>query len=169
MPAPAPLNPLADLGVSLRESVPSDSEFVYLVKVAAFREYVERVWEWDEQEQRQRHDRRCASQDVRIVQVGDQDVGFLSTERTPGHLAVRQLFIHPSHQRRGVGTACMGRLISEADRVGLVIALQVLKVNRGARRFYERLGFRSAGETHTHIQMQRGPKRGDHSWVRTEK
>ena len=57
--------------LSLRKAYASDSEFVFAVKEAAFREYVEQIWGWDDSYQRQLHNRRFAAQDFRIIQFRD--------------------------------------------------------------------------------------------------
>ena len=66
--------------LSIRKAQATDSEFVFTVKKAAFREYVEQIWGWDDTYQRDLHDRRFAAQDIRIIQFDGTDIGFLSTE-----------------------------------------------------------------------------------------
>ena len=139
----------------LREASPDDSEFAYLVKKAAFRGYIERVWGWDEECQRELHQRRFASQDFRVIQSAGIDVGILAIERRPDCLKVNQLFIMPDHQGRGIGTACMRVIIEEAQTRRISIRLQVLKVNSRAIAFYRRLGFTPIDENATHVQMER--------------
>jgi len=46
--------------LKLRKATTHDSEFAYQTKKTAFREYVEKVWGWDEEEQRKLHERRFA-------------------------------------------------------------------------------------------------------------
>lgn len=41
--------------ISLRHAAEEDRDFAFAVKKAAFREYVEKVWAWDETEQRTLH------------------------------------------------------------------------------------------------------------------
>ncbi len=55
---------------------------------------------------------------------------------------VAALFIAPKFQRRGVGT----RFLDIAKRMKRTLCLNVYARNRGAIRFYERCGFRIAGE-----------------------
>jgi GNAT superfamily N-acetyltransferase len=141
--------------LKLRRATERDSEFAYRVKTAAFRQYVEQVWGWDEDEQRQLHAKRFAAQDSRIVSVADEDVGVMAVVVEPGCLKLNQLFILPERQSRGIGGECMSLLIDEARRLGLPIRLGVLRVNSRALVFYERCGFVRTGETETHILMQR--------------
>ena len=49
--------------LTLRNAGPNDSEFAYCAKKDAFKEYVEKVWGWDEEEQRQLHEQRFCEND----------------------------------------------------------------------------------------------------------
>lgn len=139
--------------LSLRLAISDDSEFAYQTKRAAFKVYVDQVWGWDEDQQRELHDARFSAQDFRVIQVDGIDVGILAMEQKPECIKVNQIFIHPDHQNKGYGTACMKELIHEANKDALPIQLQVMKVNHSAITFYKRLGFDEVGETETHIQM----------------
>ena len=141
--------------LSFRKAHTSDSEFVFTVKKAAFREYVEQVWGWDDNYQRELHNRRFAAQDVCIIQFRGTDVGFLSTSSTPDTLKVNQLFILPEYQGKGIGSACMMRIVDDARLEGKSVALQVLKVNTRGTAFYQRLGFLIVDESSTHLQMKK--------------
>jgi len=144
--------------LSIRKAEATDSEFVFAVKKAAFREYVEQIWGWEDTYQRDLHNRRFASQDIRIVQFDGTDVGFLSTRNTPDTFKVDQLYILPEYQRKGIGAACMKRIIDNAKRGQKPVTLQVLKINTRATAFYQRLGFTIVDENATHFQMKRDPE-----------
>ena len=139
----------------IRKACTSDSEFVFTVKKAAFQEYVEQVWGWDESYQRELHERRFTTQDLRIIQFCGTDVGFLATSRTRATLKVNQLYILPEYQGRGIGTACMARVLDDASLRQKPVVLQVLKVNTRGVAFYQRLGFTIVGETTTHFLMKK--------------
>lgn len=141
--------------LSLRKAYANDSEFVFAVKRAAFREYVEQVRGWDDTYQRELHNRRFAAQDVCIIQLRDVDVGFLAISCTSDPLKVNQIFILPEYQGRGIGSACMTRIIDDATLEQKSVALQVLKVNTRGIAFYQRLGFTIVGENPTHFQMEK--------------
>lgn len=141
--------------LKFRKATRRDSEFAYQTKKAAFREYVEKVWGWDEQEQRRLHERRFASQEFYVIQASGVDVGILAIVHQPECLRVNQLYILPEHQNRRIGDACMEHIIRDASALKLPVRLQVLKVNNRAISFYQRHEFRSTGETETHILMER--------------
>ena len=145
-------------GLTLRNAHVSDSEFVFTVKKAAFREHVEQVYGWNDSHQRKLHNRRFATQDICIIQFHGTDVGFLATSSTPDTISVNQLFIFPDYQRRGIGSACMIRIIDNADLEQKPVTLQVLKVNTSGIAFYQGLGFTIVDESATHVQMERLPE-----------
>ncbi len=147
--------------LNIRKADAVDSDFVFAVKKAAFREYVEQVEGWDDTHQRELHNKRFDSQDVRIIQFQKKDIGFFSTSCSSDSLRVHQLFIHPEYQGRGIGSACMTRILADADVLGKAVNLQVLKINIRGIAFYQRLGFSIVDEDSTHIQMKKLPSLTD--------
>lgn len=145
-------------GLSLRKAHANDKEFVFAVKKAAFREYVEQVWGWDDNYQQELHNRRFTAQDVCIIQLHEVDIGFLAVSHTSDTLKVNQLFILPEYQGKGIGSACMNRIIDDANLEQKSVVLQVLKVNTRGITFYQRLGFTIVGESTTHFQMEKLPE-----------
>ena len=141
----------------LRKAGPTDSEFAYRVKKASSREYVEKVWGWDEGQQLELHQQRFGTQDFRVISVAGEDVGIMAVVLASDCVKVNQLFLLPKHQGRGIGRKCMLRIIGVARRLSLPVRLRVLRVNSRAFAFYRRLGFRSIGQSNTHVFMDRSP------------
>ena len=141
--------------LSFRKAEANDSEFVFAVKKAAFQEYVEQVWGWDESYQRELHERRFTTQDLRIIQFCGTDVGFLATSDTPDALNVNQIFILPEYHGKGIGSACLTRIIDDASLEQKSVTLKVLKVNTRAIALYQRLGFTIVGEDSIYFLMKK--------------
>lgn len=141
--------------LKIRKARKSDSEFAYRVKKLAFGKYVDQVWGWDETEQQHLHQRRFAAQEFSVIQWSGIDVGVVAIVREPDCLKLNQLFILPDYQGKGIGKACMQRIIDRAGASGSPIKLQVLKVNNKALAFFQRLGFKKIGQSDTHILMER--------------
>ncbi len=144
--------------LNFRKAHANDSEFVFTVKKTAFRKYIEQVWGWDDSYQRERHNKEFASHDFRIIQFRGTDVGFLITSCTSDMLKVNQIYILPEYQGRGIGSACLTRIIDDANLEQKSVVLKVLKVNTRGIAFYQRLGFTIVGESTTHVQMERLPE-----------
>lgn len=145
------------MNIHLRNADNNDSEFAFQTKKAAFGEYVNMVWGWDDDEQREMHEKRFSSQDFQVIQESGVDVGILAVVRMPECIKVNQLFLLPEHQNRNIGRECMLRLMEEAKRKKLPIWLRVLKVNTRAENFYHRLGFQRIGDSKNHVEMEWKP------------
>ena len=143
--------------VTLRQATAANSEFACQVRKATFRGYLEMASGWDEAEQRRLHEKRLAAQEFRVIQASGEDVGILAITRVDDCVRLHQLFILPEHQGKGIGKACMERVIQEATESGLPVHLQVLKVNGPAQEFYRKLGFQETGQNEWHILMERRP------------
>jgi GNAT superfamily N-acetyltransferase len=139
----------------LRPATAKDSEFAYQVKRTTLGEYVRQVWGWDEDEQRRLHVRRFASQDLRVIVTDGDDVGILALSHEPDCVRVNQMLLLPEHQGKGIGTACMRQVLTDAAGGRQPVRLQVLKVNRRAIGFYRRLGFRKSSVDETHVHMEK--------------
>ena len=116
---------------------------------------MEKVWGWDEDEQRQLHEQRFGAQDFRVINVAGTDVGIMAVVVAPDCVKLNQLSLLPEHQGKGIGRECMLLIMEEACRLGLPVRLRVLKVNPRALAFYQRVGFLRTGETETHVLMER--------------
>lgn len=143
--------------ITIRKADAVDSDFVFAVKKAAFREYVAQVEGWDDRHQRGLHNKRFDSQDFCIIQFQGNDIGFFSTSCTSDSLKIHQFFIHSEYQGIGIGSACMTRILADADAAGKAVNLQVLKINIRGIAFYQRLGFSIVDEDSTHVQMKKLP------------
>ena len=144
--------------LSIRKACTSDSEFIFTVKKAAYREYIERVWGWDDTYQQERHNKEFASHDFHIIQFREIDVGFFITSSTSDTLKVNQIYILPEYQGKGIGSACMTRIIDDANLEQISVVLQVLKVNTRGIALYQRLGFTIVGEDSIYFQMEKSPE-----------
>ena len=141
--------------LEIRTAGEDDKEFAYRAKRAAFREYVEQVWGWDEEKQRKLHDQRFAAQDFSVINLDGRDVGIMSVDLKPDSVFVNQLYILPEHQTQGIGRRCMSIVVEEAKKLDLRVRLKVLKVNPRAVAFYEMIGFTITDHTDTHFLMQK--------------
>jgi ribosomal protein S18 acetylase RimI-like enzyme len=144
------------MSISQRLQTSGDKDFLWALHCDTMRAYVEEVWGWDEQWQRQRFMERFDRNDIEIIEVDGIRVGAIQVDRRPGVIYLNNIHITPSRQRHGIGTEMVRIIMDEAEGQGVPIRLQVLKVNP-ARAFYEQLGFCENGATETHVLMERVP------------
>jgi ribosomal-protein-alanine N-acetyltransferase len=68
--------------------------------------------------------------------------GFCAFWLVVDEVHVNNVAVRPAYRAKGLGTALMRRVLTEARRLGAVRAtLEVRASNQGARRFYEAMGF----------------------------
>jgi GNAT superfamily N-acetyltransferase len=146
---PAPYN--------LRAATAADAAFIYELRKAGLREYVSRIWGWDEAIQAARFEESFDPARYQVIVVAGGDVGAIAVEWRDDLVFLSDIEIAEAWRGRGLGTAVIGATLSEARRRGLPVALQVLRGNP-ARRLYERLGFRVVAATRTHFHMRAIPE-----------
>jgi ribosomal protein S18 acetylase RimI-like enzyme len=144
---------VSTVSYELRPATWADYPFLYALHVATMKPYVTQVWGWDEQGQAERFREHFDPSRLRIVVVDDQQAGVLEVVGRPAELFLANLRILPRFQGQGWGTRILRDLLRQAQDAGVPMTLQVLRVNQGARRLYERLGLRVIEETPTHYRM----------------
>jgi len=140
--------------LSYRDATPADRDWLYALKRATLRPYVEATWgRWDEADQRERFARGFRPEETRIVQLDGQPVGALRVRESDGRVFLADVAVTPERQRRGLGRAIIRGVLDQAAAGGRAVRLQVLKVNP-AHELYARLGFATIEETATHFVME---------------
>jgi ribosomal protein S18 acetylase RimI-like enzyme len=92
-----------------------------------------------------------------VAELGEEVVGFVRlcparpiADPPPDAMEITHLYVHPSRQRGGAGTALLDRAVDLADEDQYAwLVLWVLEANRTARHFYERFGFEPDGARRT--------------------
>jgi len=92
--------------------------------------------------------------DLSVIELDGRRVGRLRISRTPESVELNGIQLHPDAQNRGIGTAIITELQSEAAARGVPLELHVERDNLDARRLYNRLGFTKTGEDGAEDVMQ---------------
>lgn len=139
---------------TLRRARPDDRAFLLALKAETMKDYVERVWGWDDAEQLAYFDDRFTPERWQIIQAERQDVGVLIVEESDDEVYLAEIEILPAWQGRGIGSAIIRSLMARAAQAGKPLTLRVLHVNTRARDLYERIGFRVFNEIDTHAYLR---------------
>jgi ribosomal protein S18 acetylase RimI-like enzyme len=91
-----------------------------------------------------------------VIEVDGEPAGRLYVHRGPSDIRIMDIALAPEYRGRGIGSALLRSLIAEEDAGGRSLSIHV-EVNNPARRLYERLGFRPAGEHGVYVLMKRLP------------
>ena len=91
-----------------------------------------------------------------VIVADGTDVGRLYVDRREHEIRVIEIAVLPVARGRGIGTALLRALIDESQAARKPLTIHVERQNP-ALRWYERLGFRAAGETGVYLKMERPP------------
>jgi RimJ/RimL family protein N-acetyltransferase len=138
----------------LRVARSDDQEFLFQLNEATLREYVERVWGWDEAEQTTIFEERFDPERWQIIQSGGHDIGVLVVEEQTAEIILASIEILPEWQGQGIGSSVVRSLMDRAVAARKPLSLRVLHVNERARVLYERVGFRPFKEIETHTYLR---------------
>jgi len=157
----------AATAVTLRPVVPEDEELLLDIYASTREEEIKQVG-WSEEQkrmflrwqlglQRQDYELRFPRADYSIVLFEGEPSGRLWVARVEDQIRLLDIAILPAYQNRRIGTHLLHTLIEESERVGKPLRHWIYKLNTGARRFYERLGFRLIEDDRAYLFMERPP------------
>jgi ribosomal protein S18 acetylase RimI-like enzyme len=131
------------MDIELIDVPQSEFEQVFTAVKQGIFPYVEAVFGWDDEFQRERL--TCAYQPhwFSWILQSSERVGLLCCKPYDDALHVHLLIIFPRYQGRQLGAAVMARLHREAEREGKCrVTLSSFTNNQRAIRFYQRLGYK---------------------------
>ena len=149
----------AMIDYSLIKLTPGDEtykEFSYQVKKAAEGEYIALMFGWDEDVQRDFHDRAWQQQRPDIITYDGKLIGTIATIESEDCVEIGQFFILPEYQRKGIGTHLLGKILDKADQISKNVTLKFLKSNP-VESLYVRNGFRLVDTDEILHYMERKP------------
>jgi ribosomal protein S18 acetylase RimI-like enzyme len=143
------------MSIDLRAARPDDYRFAFQLYATTIKPYASAWPTWNDEDQEAHFAMLWRPDDTRIIVLdGRKDVGWLEARRTGSEVFLKQLYVAPTHQRQGIGSRVVRKLLDEWRGTAASMALFVLK-NNPAARLYERLGFAVVQETRTKFVMRR--------------
>lgn len=142
---------------------PTDEAFLFRL-YAGTREAELEAWGWDAgmrgqflqmqwKAQRMSYDSRYPGSDHCLIAYGGVPAGRVLVYRSTEALILVDISLLPEFCGRGIGTALIRELQSDAEALQLPLRLSVLPDNQ-AQRLYDRLGFRIIDDSGHHILME---------------
>ena len=125
----------------VRPALGGDREFLFEVRRAALRAYVEQTSGWDDAEQRVTAGKEIADLPYAVVEESGRPVGYVCVIHKNECDFIEELALLPEAQGRGIGTQLIRDILRAAQqRRGAPVRLSVF-VNNPAKALYARLGF----------------------------
>ena len=141
---------------NFRKCTLEDFDFLFDLKKQNFKWYVDKIWGWndDDQKQRLKQDLNEHLEHKRIILMNNKMIGVYAVHITDdGDLFINEISILKDYQHQGIGTKILKQQLIENHKKGIRTILQVFKDNP-AKHLYESLGFKVYGENETHYQME---------------
>jgi ribosomal protein S18 acetylase RimI-like enzyme len=124
----------------VRPAVSGDLEFLFAVRRATLRAYVEQTSGWDDAEQRAIAGQEFGELPYAVVEESERPVGYVCVIHESECDFIEEIALLPEAQGRGIGTRLVRDVLHAAQRRGVPVRLSVLAGNP-ARALYARLGF----------------------------
>ncbi|MEL6306691.1 MAG: GNAT family N-acetyltransferase [Chloroflexota bacterium] len=137
---------------SLRDATIVDLGFIFRVYRTTMKDYIEAVYEWNEQTQRLHYEETFKKDDYCIIQSGGDDIGVFSVLNMDSYLFLSRIEILPAYQNQGIGTKILTSLIVRAHAQRKPVMLRVYKLNPAVR-LYKRLGWQIIRQDETQYDM----------------
>ncbi len=143
----------------LRLATEEDYDFLYdLLKAVMKNYYIDTYGSWEEEIERNFFNESFNTLRYQIIACEGRNVGCVAVIRNDSGIFINEIQILPEYQNKGIVKMILDSVISDSGKLEIPICLEVLKVNKKAQRFYERMDFKIRGETETHYVMSRIPK-----------
>lgn len=128
--------------VTFEPASPSEFDAQFRLIKQGIGEFVDAIWGWDDDAQRQRIHERNPQSGFHWLAYHGQRVGLVCYHPYDKNLHVHLLVIKKRYQAMGIGREVMNRLESHAPQVGCdAITLSSFSDNHAAVGFYRALGF----------------------------
>ncbi|RUR30683.1 GNAT family N-acetyltransferase [Vreelandella nanhaiensis] len=135
-------------------AVEGDYDFIWGAYSSAYQKVVERQFgAWESKLQKSAFDEKWRQGGFEVLQLNGTCVGAVWVTNEGKFLQLREIFLAPQYQRRGIGAQIVRQELEAARAAGMSLRLRVLKQSH-AIALYERLGFARCGETSTHYWME---------------
>ena len=143
------------INVTIAEAANTDKSFFIDAHHMAYRGVIEEMFGWNAALQRDYATAAFDSGNIHLIWLATLKIGVIGLDVKHDHVWLKQLFILPDYQRKGVGSFAVNWAIEIANRVGKDLRLQTLKANTGAKIFYQERGFKLEEETELHWVLSR--------------
>lgn len=141
--------------IATRKAAEADFEFIYRAKERAYRGNIEKIWgKWDDVWQRAELRKDFDTGLLEVITCGGTNAGYVFVCRYDTHVQLADIAILPEYQGKGIGTHLIKALLAEARGRGLPMGLGVFKINPGAQKLYNSLGFVQVSEDDIFIKMR---------------
>lgn len=137
----------------IRNASQDDYEAAYKIKKDALQSYVEKTWGWNEEFQRNYHEKHFEPINLKIIEVKNEPIGSLKFIKEKDHIFLSELFIMQAYQSKKIGSRIIKDYIKKSIAEKKTVRLQVLRINERAVNLYKKLGFEIYEKDNVYYKM----------------
>lgn len=126
--------------MSTSNATNDDASSLAAIRVVAMRPSLEAIGRFDPERARKRFLETYDPRDTQVVRVRNELIGFYVVRTRHDHLYLDHVYIHPTHQGRGLGRNIVRSIQDQAREMGLPVRLMALR-GSPANDFYLSCGF----------------------------
>ncbi len=133
----------------------SDLDFVFNLKKETMKWYIEKIYGWIDEVQRQKTLKEIKSNigNMKIIIKDNEKIGVTTFTDNKSEYIVGLTMISPKFQNKGIATNIINNYIEKAKQNKKRIIIKTYKENP-AQNLYKRLGFKVYDENETHIFLE---------------
>lgn len=146
--------------IAIQPMVEADFAFAWELVCESIGPLASALGAWDEAREREIVRVGLSKREARCIVVREERIGWLHVRATVYAIELWQLFLSPRWRGRGIGSAVLRELMTQARIRDVPVVLRVLRNNR-ARQLYERCGFIDQGGDDQHLHMTWWPGKLD--------
>lgn len=139
----------------IRLATPSDHDLIYALKAQSVRPYVEKIWGWDENYQRNDFDSDFAEiKQFNVIEIEGCFAGFVQYYFDYPYVEVVEIHLLPEFRGKGIGSDILRYLQKVCIAQDRKIRIGCFKENHRAKALYQKLGFMQTGVNDTHYILE---------------
>ena len=104
------------MALTFRPAKYSDLELTYLLKKDGLKNYVEKIWGWEEENQKELHEKTFDPKNTEIIQFDNNEIGYLTKRVSDSEIYIENLILGEKFQNNGLGTKIVSSIIQKAER-----------------------------------------------------
>ena len=134
------------MDITTRIASADDRAPVWALYQSALKPHIESIWGWDEAWQVAYFKEAYSTSATYVIEADSEMAGYLQLDINSRDIYLAMLVLAPNVRSRGIGAKLLAEINRLAHQAGRTMHLRVFRVNRAAKRFYEREGWRVEAE-----------------------
>ena len=124
----------------IRFATPDDHDLIYALKAESVRPYVEKIWGWDEDDQKNDFDGDFSNMEqFNVIEIDGSFAGFVQYYFEYPYFEVAEIHLLPEFRGEGIGTDILRYLQKVSIAQDRKIRIGCCKENHRAKHLYQKL------------------------------